>query len=51
MRTGRSRTEETVKYVNGWMLKGNEARKRWDEYFEEFLNVQADAQNAMPLER
>ena len=35
-------TEETVKDVNGRMLRGNEARKRWAEYFEELLNVQED---------
>ena len=37
-----SRTEETVKDVNGRLLRGNEARKRWAEYFEELLNVQED---------
>ena len=37
-----SRTEETVKNVNGLLLRGNEARKRWAEYFEELLNVQED---------
>ena len=37
-----SRMEETVKDVNGRLLKGNEARKRWAEYFEELLNVQED---------
>ena len=36
------RTEETVKDVNGRLLRGNEARKRWAEYFEELLNVQED---------
>ena len=35
-----SRTEETVRDVNGRLLRGNEARKRWAEYFEELLNVQ-----------
>ena len=34
--------EETVKDVNGRLLRGNEARKRWAEYFEELLNVQED---------
>ena len=34
--------EETVKDVNGQLLRGNEARKRWVEYFEELLNVQED---------
>ena len=42
VRRGGSRTEETVKNVNGWLLRGNEARKRWAEYFEELLNVQED---------
>ena len=32
---GGSRMEETVKDVNGRLLRGNEARKRWAEYFEE----------------
>ena len=32
----------SVKDVNGRLLRGNEARKRWAEYFEEFLNVQED---------
>ena len=40
VRKGGSRTEETVKDVNGRLLNGNEARKRWAEYFEELLNVQ-----------
>ena len=34
VRKGGSRTEETVKDVNGRLLRGNEARKRWAEYFE-----------------
>ena len=38
MRKGGSRMEETVKDVNGRLLRGNEARKRWTEYFEELLN-------------
>ena len=42
MRKGGSRMEETVKDVNGRWLRGNEARKRWAEYFEELLNVQED---------
>ena len=42
MRKGGSRMEETVKDVNGRLLRGNEARKRWTEYFEELLNVQED---------
>ena len=31
-----------MKDVNGRMLRGSEARKRWAEYFEELLNVQED---------
>ena len=42
VRKGGSRMEETVKDVNGRMLKGNDARKRWAEYFEELLNVEED---------
>ena len=42
VRKGGSRMEETVKEVNGQLLKGNEARKRWAEYFEELLNAQED---------
>ena len=42
VRKGGSRTEETVKDVNRWLLRGNYARKRWAEYFEELLNVQED---------
>ena len=42
VRKGELRTEETVKDVNGRLLRGNEARKRWAEYFEELLNVQED---------
>ena len=34
--------EETVKNVHGRLLKGNEARKIWAEYFEELLNIQED---------
>ena len=41
-RKGGSRTEEIVKDVNGWLLRGSKARKRWAEYFEELLNVQDD---------
>ena len=44
---GGSRTEETVKYVNGRLLRGNEARKRWAEYFELLLNVQEDREAAI----
>ena len=42
VRKGGSRTEETMKDVNGRFLRGNGARKRWAEYFEELLNVQED---------
>ena len=42
MRKGGLRTKETVKDVNRRLLRGNEARKRWAEYFEELLNVQED---------
>ena len=41
MRKGGSKTE-TVKDVNGRLLRGNKARKRWAEYFEKLLNVQED---------
>ena len=37
-----SRTEETLKDVSERLLKGNKARKRWAECFEELLNVQED---------
>ena len=42
MRKGGSRMEEVVKDVNGRLLRGSKARKRWAEYFEEFVNVQED---------
>ena len=42
VRKGGSRTEETVKDVNGRLLRGNEARNRRADYFEELLNVQED---------
>ena len=42
VRQGGSRTEETVKDVNGRLLNGNKATKRWAEYFKELLNVQED---------
>ena len=50
VRKGGSRTEETVKDVNGRLLRGNEARKRWAEYFEELLNVQEDSQADIVLQ-
>ena len=33
MRKDRLRMEETLKDVNGRLLRGNEAWKRWAEYF------------------
>ena len=42
VRKGGSRTLGIVKDVNGWLLRGSEAMKRWAEYFEELLNVQED---------
>ena len=42
VRKGGSRNEETVKDGNGRSVKGNEARKRWAEYFESLLNVEDD---------
>ena len=39
---GGEKSEEIVKDVNGQLLRGSEARKRWAEYFEELLNVQED---------
>ena len=37
-----SKTEETVKDGNGRLLKGNDARKRWAEYFNALLNVEEE---------
>ena len=42
VRKGGSRTEEIVKDVNGRLLRGSEARKRWAEYFWDLLNIQED---------
>ena len=42
MRKGGLRTDEIVKDINGRLLRGSKARKRWAEYFEELLNVQED---------
>ena len=47
VRKGGSRMEETVKDVNGRMLRGNDAMKRWVEYFEELLNVEEDREAAI----
>ena len=44
VRSGGWRSEETVKDINGRLLRGNETRKRLAEYFEELLNVQEDRQ-------
>ena len=41
-RKGGSRMEETVKDVNGQLLKSNKVRKRWAEHLEGLLNVQED---------
>lgn len=40
VRKAGARIEETVKDGNGRLLKGEEARKRWAEYFESLLNVE-----------
>ena len=42
VRKAGSTMEETVKDVNGRLMRGSEVRKRWAEYFEELLNVQED---------
>ena len=42
VRKGQSRSEETVRDVNGQLVKGDAARKRWGEYFESLLNVVDD---------
>ena len=39
IRKGESRVEERVKDRNGQLLQGEDARKRWAEYFESLLNV------------
>ena len=39
IRKGGSRIEEVVKDRNGQLVKGDDARKRWAEYFENLLNV------------
>ena len=41
-RKGGTGMEETVKDRNGRLLKGDNARKRWAEYFENLLNVVED---------
>ena len=42
IRKGGTKTEETVKDRNGRLLKGDDARKRWAEHFENLLNVVED---------
>ena len=42
VRKGGWRMEETVKDINGRLLRGNEVKKRRSEYFEKLLNVQED---------
>ena len=42
VKRGHSGNEETVKDVNGRVVKGDAARKRWGEYFEGLLNVDDD---------
>ena len=39
IRKGGTRMEETMKGRNGSLLKGDNARKRWAEYFKNLLNV------------
>ena len=39
IRKGASKMEEVVKDRNGQLVKGNEARKRWAEYYESLLNI------------
>ena len=36
------RERKRQKDINGRLLRGNEERKRWTEYFEELLNVQEE---------
>lgn len=40
MRKGGSRIEEKVKDVDGQIIRGDESRGRWAEYYDGFLNVQ-----------
>ena len=39
-RRGKSRIEEVVKDRNGQLVKGEDARKRWAEYFKGLLNIE-----------
>ena len=34
--------EEVVKDRNGQLVKGDDARKRWAEYYESLLNIEDD---------
>ena len=47
VRRGKSRLEEMVKDINGQMLRGNEVKGRWAEYFENLLNVEEDREAAI----
>ena len=40
VRKGRSRMEESVKDVDGRILKGMDVKKRWAKYFEDLLNFE-----------
>ena len=40
IRRGKSRIEEVVKDRNGQLVKGEDARKRWAEYFQGLLNIE-----------
>ena len=42
IRKGGTRMEEKIKDMNGRLLKGDEARKRWADHFENLLNVVED---------
>ena len=42
VRRGRTRTEEPVKDMNGGIVKGDDARKRWAYHFENLLNIVED---------
>ena len=42
IRKGGTRMEEKIKDMNGRLLKGDDARKRWADHFENLLNVVED---------
>ena len=42
IRKGGTRMEEKIKDMNGRLLKGDDARKRWADHFENLLNVVDD---------